>query len=109
MPLYNESRETVTKEIVTFDRAYRVTINYPNKGTPSIKFEEEKIRRVDGQDSSMGRLGSLEEVLTEENIDEEYDLISPVDGSKIGTAKYGDVQALLYSLYFYLATKRDNK
>lgn len=109
MPLYNENRKTVTKEIVTFDRAYRVTFDYPNKKTPSVRFDEETIERTDGNDRSLGVKGFLNKQFTPNNAATEFNLLDNTTGEVTGTATYQDVFNILYSLYFHLATERDQK
>jgi hypothetical protein len=108
MPLYNEKTTEETTVTTIFDRAYQVVIEYPNKGIPSIRFEEERIERKNGVDKSLGRLGYVEEKVTQSNITEEFNVID-VEGNILGTSTYQQVQALLYSLYFHIATKRDER
>lgn len=109
MPLYNEQTTTETITTTTFDRAYRITVNYPNKAIPSITFDEEKIERKGGRDTSLGRIGEVSEQFTEDNALTSFNLLDSETGEVTGTATYNDVFQLLYGLYFHLATKRDNE
>ena len=102
MPLYNEQTTEQTIRITEFDRAYKVTVNYPNAGTPSIRFDLERIERRNGVDRSKGIVGNFEETLNPDNQDTVFDVIDQ-EGNVVGSAKYEDVQALLYSLFFHLA------
>ena len=108
MPLYNEQTTTETITTTLFDRAYRVTVDYPNKATPSVRFDEERIKRVGAQDVSLGRIGAVTEQFTADNAATEFNVIDPNTGDVVGTATYNDVFQLLYGLYFHLATERDN-
>jgi hypothetical protein len=106
--LYNEKTTEKTIRTTTFDRAYRVVIEHPNKGAPSIRYEEERIERKDGKDRSLGRLGYVEETLTSANVQEKFNVIN-AEGEVLAEASFQQVQALLYSLYFHLANKRDQR
>ncbi len=110
MSLYNEQTNTETITTTTFDRSYRVVVENPNNGIPTIRYEEETIKRVTGEDDkSLGAIGSVSESLTTANASESFQLKNPITGDNLGsTSTYGDLQVLLYSLYFHLADKRDN-
>jgi hypothetical protein len=47
MPLYNEDTTEVTVTTTRFDRAYKVTVNYPNQGVPTIRYDLERIERTE--------------------------------------------------------------
>lgn len=111
MSLYNEETSVETITTTTFDRSYKITVQNPHNGTPSIEFEEETIKRTnDGstiQDMSLGRISSLKESFTGSMT---FDLLNPLTGDPLGTtATDADLQVLLYSLYFHLATERDGE
>jgi hypothetical protein len=113
MSLYNETTVTKTTEITAFDRAYRIEVLNPNAGPKAIRYDEETIERVtqDGvtKDTSKGPIGHLTKQFTPENANTPFNLLNPVTGEALGsTATYADLQVLLYSLYFHLATERDN-
>lgn len=109
MPLYNEQTTEITKTVTTFDRAYQVSVSYPNNGTPSIRFDEEKIKREGGVDTTMGRIGFLKKDLNPDNKDTVFNLMDTETGEVTGTATYDDLRVMLFSLYFHLATERDTQ
>lgn len=104
MPLYNEETEEVRVVTTKFDRAYRVTVNYPNKGIPSIRYDLERIERKNGNDRSLGTIGHFEERLVPDNKNTTFNLINE-EGEVLGQATYEQVQLFLYSLFFHLAPK----
>lgn len=113
MSLYKEQTETDTIVTKTFQRSYKATVYNPNKGTPSIRYNEEKVTRVTEDsvttDTTEGLPDFLEKELTVANSGTTFNLLNPTDGSSLGTtATFADVQVLLYSLYFHLATERDS-
>lgn len=113
MSLYQEQDEVVNRTIKTFVRSYLVTVDSPNNLDPQITYLEEKIQRETGQqDISLGPVNEdnpLTETLTTGNAGTSFDLLNPVDGTSLGsTATYADLQVMLYSLFFHLATERDN-
>ena len=102
MPLYNEKTSEVTITTTEFDRAYRITVNYPNKGIPSIRYDLERVERKNGNDKSLGVTGHFEEKLLPGNKNTTFNLINEA-GDVLGTATYEQVQLMLYSLFFHLA------
>lgn len=100
MPNYKEKTISGKKH----QRACRVTIENPYKGTPSIMFVEEEIIEVDG------------EVTTKlvANVSLPFDMAATFPGLDPATdlpagrdITHGEVYALLYSLYKHLTTQRD--
>lgn len=110
MSLYNQQEVNETTTYILYDRASFVAVDNPLDGHPKIRYIEERVRREEGKpDVSIGRVGSVEKVLTPENVAEQFDLRHPATGQPLGAkATFGEVQLLLYSLYFHLATERDN-
>jgi hypothetical protein len=106
MPLYQEELIEKTIQEQRFTRSYMVTVANPLNGTPSIRYDEERISRKNGIDVRLGYVGNVTEFLTPANLDDTFDLILP-GGEVVGEATYGQVQLFLYSLYFHLAAKRD--
>ena len=102
MPLYNEDTTEVTITTTRFDRAYKVTVNYPNQGVPTIRYDLERIERKKGEDKSLGVVGHLTEELLPENKDTVFNLINE-DGKVVGKATYEQVGLMLYSLFFHIA------
>lgn len=101
MANYKENTLTAT----TWQRAKAVTIGNPYNSVPWITFDEEQVINI-GADLTFKDAGSVGVSLT--NPTDTFDLISPVDGSKLGTASYQDVYVMLSSLYLNLAAKRDS-
>lgn len=108
MPLYKEQTTTETIETKTYVRSYKVEIENPLGGLPSIVYQEEKVLRRDDGDFSQGRISDIKETLSDSNQEEVFDLIDPESGEVVGQGTYNQLRVLVYSLYFHLATKRDN-
>lgn len=96
-------RETTVTGI-SWQRANRVTIDNPLGGIPLIHFvEEEVVALADGHITRP--LGAVMERMTDP--DAAFPLLIPDTGQVVGEATYGQVYALLHSLYLHLATQRD--
>lgn len=113
MALYKETTTTESISTKTYQRSYKATVYNPLNKTPSIRYDEETVTEVteDGatEITSDGISQFLEEQLTTDNASTSFNLLNPLDGSSLGTTStYADVQVLLYSLYFHLATERDS-
>lgn len=91
---------------ITYTRANSVTIANPLEGLKNISFTEEEITEINGT-TSKKTIGILTEFLTTDNKDEAFDVFNPIDDSIIASSTYGQVYALLYSLYRHIAHKRD--
>jgi hypothetical protein len=104
--LYQEENIEKTIQERRHTRSYSIIVSNPLNGVPNINYYEERVVTQDGVTRSTGFVGILTEVLTPENIDAEFDVLDQT-GAVVGIATYGEVQAVLYSLYFHLATKRD--
>lgn len=107
MPLYNEQTTTESVTKTTYTRANLITIDNALNQTPFITYVEENVERIGDSEKSIGDAGSISEFLTAENVNETFNILHPDTGAVIGTSTYGNVQALIYSLYFHIATKRD--
>lgn len=102
----NEQIQTVT----TFSRANEITIHnpLPSEGAPSIHFKEFTISQdEEGNEKVLKQNRFLSEAFTAENSEEEFDMIHPESGEAIGLASYGQLQAMVYSLYFHLYNKEE--
>lgn len=106
--LYDEEDETITRTLKRYTRAKQVVIDNTLNQPPRLQFIEERVQRENGLDVSLGNVSNLHEKLTPENAATQFNLINPTTGDVIGTAQYQDLQVMLYSLYFHLATERDN-
>jgi hypothetical protein len=104
--LYQEENIEKTIQERRHTRSYSIIVSNPLNGVPNINYYEERVVTRDGVTRSTGFTGVLTESLTPENFNEEFDVLDQ-DGAVVGVASYGEVQALLYSLYFHLASKRD--
>lgn len=107
MSNYAESPVTGTQWL----RAARVVVENPRDGTPAVTFIEERALQL-GSEVILTPAGSVIEpfILSGDgaNAAEEFALRNPIDGSLLGaTATYGDLQVLLFSLYYHVAAKRD--
>ena len=100
MSNYNESNISGTQ----WTRASQVRIHNPLGGTPSIQFKEENVINADGK-NIITRGGTLTDKLVDPSL--VFNLLNPADGTVVGTATYGEVYAILNSLYRHLASIRD--
>ena len=102
MSNYKEKNITGKKH----QRYCRVVIEDPYKGLPSIMFVEEEIIEI-GEEVTTKLVSNISVVLDPAasfpGVDPETDVPA---GRGI---THGEVQALLYSLYKYLTTQRDQK
>lgn len=88
-----------------WQRAHDINISNQYNQIPVITFYEEEMLETNGT-TYQKPIGNIRETM--ENPLEEFPLINPLDGTPIGTAKYMDLQVMLFSLYLYLADLRDN-
>jgi hypothetical protein len=100
MPNYNQ--RTLSGDRYT--RSKRVVIENPLGGIPSAMFLEQDVL-VAGNETILQDLGAVRGVMTDPATP--FPLLNPLDDSVVGQATYGDVYALLYSLYRKLAADRD--
>ena len=105
---YNEKDVTG----ISYQRAKQIVVDNEYSGKRSIHFAEEivKVLDEDGTEPTVvsQALGALSEELTEDNQNEEFNLIHPETGAVIGTSTYIEVYVMLHSLYYHMAAKRDN-
>lgn len=90
-------------------RAYSININNPYVGVKSIHFQEEKALLTDDGDVLTKRIGEVSSVFDDASEPTEFSLRNPESNEIVGTATYGDVYAILHSLYMHLALKRDEE
>jgi hypothetical protein len=88
----------------TWQRAKQVTITNTYDAVPTIAFQEEQVIDINGK-LTLQDIGVITKDLSTPTAS--FKLVSPVDGSVLGTATYQDVYVMLSSLYLDLATKRD--
>lgn len=93
-------------QIKGWQRSKGVTIKNELGEVPSISFIEELVvQDANGSILFKEDAGSLYEELSDPSIT--FPMLNPADDSNVGTGSYGQAYALLYSLYRFLADKRD--
>lgn len=92
-----------TTDVYTRARVIAIDNPLPAEGlAPSVRFNEE-LATSDGW--SVGPAGHCSMTF---EADGEFPIIHPITGEALGTATHQELQVLLYSLYFHVATVRDN-
>ena len=101
MPDYKESQVAGTR----WQRCNRIVINNPYGAMPSIRFDEEE--RIALGDRTLG--SSVGGIIKDfDNPALTFPLRNPATGEATDTTMtYGDVYAVLWSLYIALAAERD--
>ena len=90
-----------------YTRAHQAIVANPVDGVKAISFYEEQIVNL-GDEQIHRPQGGIQEPLTADNLQTEFQLLNPVDSTELGlTMTYQDVYVALHSLYLHLATKRD--
>lgn len=92
-------------QAVGWQRSKGVAIKNGYKEIPSIEFLEEFVVEVSGEVIQKKDVGSVTSTL--KNPTTAIDLLNPETDAVVGSISYGDVYAALYSMYRYLANKRD--
>lgn len=87
-------------------RAFRIVLENPRNAVASALFYEEKVVKI-GDDEVSKPFGHVKETFTPENANTTFPLLNPQTGDVIGTASYGQVYAIMHSLYIHLANERD--
>lgn len=105
--LYNAQNVTDTIDKTLFEYSYQIDVHNPINGVRKIAFKTAQAERNNetGEEKLLNYLRTLEEVY---DGNETFNLISPVDGTVVGTMDYDTVFVSLYSLFFHVATKADN-
>lgn len=88
-----------------WQRACRVTVSNQYGGTPAIVYDEEMIAVLNNGTRVNTPAGQLREEMADPTT--AFVLMHPLTGDTIGTAHYGDLHVMLYSLYLHLAAARD--
>lgn len=106
--LYNE------RQVSAYTRAANITIHNPRSDEmvpPSITFHEEHVVQNMYNSNATTTVPGLKirTELTPEVVAEEFTLLHPETHEPIGTATFGELQVLLYSLYFHESAKRDEE
>ena len=103
MSKYNET----TIEGTSYVRADRVTINngLESKG---ITFNEVELINLSNGEEMTKSFGSVSESFTADNLNTAIPLLDPETGADLGASlTYQELYVAVYSLYFKLATERD--
>jgi len=101
MPEYRQTAVSGTMR----RRSNVVQISNELGATPSIRFVEEDVVDLNGV-TVKTPVGGVVETFT--NPTETFPLVNPVDNTLLGsTVAYQDAYVLMYSLYLYVAGKRD--
>ena len=92
-------------KVTGWQRSKQVIIKNDYKAIPTIEFSEEMIVEVDGALINKKDVGTVTSSLRDPSVS--FPLLNPENDQVIGTGSYGQVYVLLYSVYRYLAEKRD--
>ena len=97
-----------SRQATVYTRAESIAIGNPLNGTPKIMFFLQEVEiDADGNESVLGTQGTrLQKTMEDATVS--FNVLNPADNSVIGTATFGGLQALLYSLYFHLADEEAN-
>jgi hypothetical protein len=104
MPNYRETTSSGT----SYTRAHTVIINN-DLNWKNIEFQEERVFVLDGGETLNQRGGHLGCEFTPEAAATTFAVLDPETGSDLGvTSSYGEVYALLFSIYMHMVTERDD-
>lgn len=101
----NYRQQSIDGTVSDYQRSNKVIVTNELDDIPEITFMEQIITSLpDGRKIKTGI-----DKCTDKMVDpmEAFDLLNPTDDTVIGTAHYQDAYVLLYSLYRYVAAKRD--
>ena len=102
---YNE----VDVEGKSYLRAFEVNIANPLVGEKSIRFSEEEVITLNGRELQPIFKGNLIQPFNYANTHTQFAVVDPITGVPTGEMKtYGEMYAMLHSLYFHLVKERDN-
>jgi hypothetical protein len=101
----NYKEQIITGEYSEYQRAYKVIITNELNKLPVIDFMEEVIATLPSGGSVIVKRDKCDDTLS--NPVETFPLLNPNDDSVIGSAEYQQIYVMLYSLYRYIANKRD--
>lgn len=100
MPDYKET----TLSGNSWQRCPQIVIDNPRGGVPSVRFDEEVVLAVNGEEIRRPAAG----VVVAFDPAKSFPLLDPTTGLPTGaTATYADAYALLYSAYLAAALERD--
>ncbi len=89
-------------------RAKRIVIENVLNEDNAIKFVEEKVTNLDGDNTSQD-LGVLDNKVGDVDMSTEIPVIDPETGEPTGTSiTYGELHAFIFSVYMALVNERDS-
>lgn len=94
-----------SESIKGWQRSCAAVIDNAYGKTPTITFSEEMIVVENGVQVFQRDIGGVREEFSDPSV--AFPLLNPTDDTVAGEATYGQIYALLYSLYRHLADKRD--
>jgi hypothetical protein len=107
MPLYNEQKVTDKVDKTRWEYAHRVELHNPINGTPTVVFHTANAE-LDNQTGVVTGLPFKRKLLEAYKGNEVFDVVD-LQGNVVGQADYDTLFALIYSLFFHVAAKEDNK
>lgn len=96
---------TINGQYTEYQRSNKVIVMNELGGLPEITFMEQVIGTLPDGSKITPRNTKCSDTMT--NHAEAFDLLNPMDDSVIGSMTYQEVYVTLYSLYRYVASKRD--
>lgn len=96
---------TINGQYSEYQRSNKVIVMNELGGTPEITFMEQVIGTLPDGTKVTPRTTKCADQMT--NPAESFPLLNPLDDSVIGSLTYQEVYVTLYSLYRYVAAKRD--
>lgn len=101
----NEKVEDVSGSKVTWLRTKTISIDNPTNGPVTIILGlEEATRWPDGSISSISK-GNIKKIIGPPQLQEQFMIVNPNDGSDIGLTSYGTQIQNLYVLFYSLLVK----
>ena len=104
MSNYQETEVTGTAYV----RANQIIVANPLEGVKAISYMEEQVINLSDGEQIFRSAGGFQEPFTAENVGTEFPLLNPQTGEQLGpTMTFQGLYVALYSLYFFLAQRRD--
>jgi hypothetical protein len=104
MSNYQETEVTGTAYV----RANQIIVANPLEGVKAISYMEEQVINLSDGEQILRSAGGFQEPFTAENAGTEFPLINPQTGESIGQdMNYQSLYIAIYSLYVFLAQRRD--
>lgn len=97
--------QIITGQYSEYQRANKVIITNELNQIPIIDFLEEVIATLPSGQRLVIKRDKCDDMMGDPS--EQFDMLNPLDDSVIGTGTYQQAYVLLYSIYRYVAAKRD--